>query len=503
MQNWYYIDKKGEQVGPISSEDLQNLVAKLVILRNTQVWTDSLPEWVPASKVGGLFQTQQHAAAPPSQPATPSQDAAPLRTEANAKAAIPTGMAAEPQRPRLVDSTPMIASTPTTAPTQPAVANQPPVEALPAPALTPAQPVAAQHAANPLLTPAAAPAQAAAAPANPLVTPAAAQPAAQPATSPLAAAQPAVATPALGGAQPAPTQGLGGAQPAVYPYATPGTNPHAAATGEQYPATIKKGGSFGLLMGLFLGGIGCILFALMSLAGAAASAEAADASAAATGVGLSLLLLLAGYAISLIMGILFMIYIARAWKSLQPGGASMTGGKAIGFCFIPVFQLIWIFIMFNRLAKEWNAITSRYENTKGAPKFNGTAFMLYPLLAPILFFIVGPQICKGITFMSKIGSPAPAGGALGGLGGGGAQPAPATGGFSLGGLGGGQPAAAPALGAAAPAMPAQPAAAPAMPAQPVAAQPVAAPAAGTEAKPNPLLGANGQQPAANKPKFNF
>jgi len=55
IQDWYYTTSEREQVGPISSEELQDLVKKKIVMRSTLVWTSALENWVRASKVGKLF----------------------------------------------------------------------------------------------------------------------------------------------------------------------------------------------------------------------------------------------------------------------------------------------------------------------------------------------------------------------------------------------------------------------------------------------------------------
>lgn len=54
-QHWYYINKNYEEDGPVSSDDLNRMAKAGDIHRGTYVWTQELDEWVPASKVGGLF----------------------------------------------------------------------------------------------------------------------------------------------------------------------------------------------------------------------------------------------------------------------------------------------------------------------------------------------------------------------------------------------------------------------------------------------------------------
>jgi TM2 domain-containing membrane protein YozV len=51
---WFY-QAAGKQVGPISGVELQNLVERDVVTRDTLVWRHGIEEWVPAARVRGLF----------------------------------------------------------------------------------------------------------------------------------------------------------------------------------------------------------------------------------------------------------------------------------------------------------------------------------------------------------------------------------------------------------------------------------------------------------------
>jgi len=46
----------------------------------------------------------------------------------------------------------------------------------------------------------------------------------------------------------------------------------------------------------------------------------------------------------------------RGWKSVQDGLAKETPGRAVGFCFIPFFNLYWNFVAHVGLMKEFNRI---------------------------------------------------------------------------------------------------------------------------------------------------
>lgn len=53
--------------------------------------------------------------------------------------------------------------------------------------------------------------------------------------------------------------------------------------------------------------------------------------------------------------IYFLISLYRCWSILQGSTARTTPGKAIGFLFIPLFSLYWIFVAIRGLAKDVNA----------------------------------------------------------------------------------------------------------------------------------------------------
>ena len=69
----------------------------------------------------------------------------------------------------------------------------------------------------------------------------------------------------------------------------------------------------------------------------------------------------------IILGFIPMIYAAvincvlwyKAWASIQDGHARTTPGKAIGFLFIPIFNLYWLFQAFWGFAKDCNSYIDR------------------------------------------------------------------------------------------------------------------------------------------------
>ena len=49
-----------------------------------------------------------------------------------------------------------------------------------------------------------------------------------------------------------------------------------------------------------------------------------------------------GLAASIPTAVFHALILHRGWKSVQDGGAATTPGKAVGYCFIPFFNLYWL-----------------------------------------------------------------------------------------------------------------------------------------------------------------
>lgn len=59
-------------------------------------------------------------------------------------------------------------------------------------------------------------------------------------------------------------------------------------------------------------------------------------------------------------GVLFLLQMYNYWKMIQDGYASTTPGKAIGFLFIPLYNLYWAFQTFWGLSKNLNSFIDRH-----------------------------------------------------------------------------------------------------------------------------------------------
>ncbi|BCX47689.1 endosomal trafficking protein RME-8 [Haloferula helveola] len=110
--------------------------------------------------------------------------------------------------------------------------------------------------------------------------------------------------------------------------------------------------------------------------------------------------------------IMGMIYVYRAWVLLQPHTAYSTPGKAVGFLFIPFYNLYWIFVAYWRWSQEWNRIVVANPKHRNAPRMSEGLFMTYPIvnlsafvlsilaLLPVLVFqvIVIRGMCAAINY---------------------------------------------------------------------------------------------------------
>lgn len=75
MGEWYYIGHYG-QLGPLTLDQIQELVQGGVIVRDTYVWRTGMPTWIPAATIpelGSSFALAEPFAAPPPPPMSAQQ----------------------------------------------------------------------------------------------------------------------------------------------------------------------------------------------------------------------------------------------------------------------------------------------------------------------------------------------------------------------------------------------------------------------------------------------
>lgn len=211
------------------------------------------------------------------------------------------------------------------------------------------------------------------------------------------------------------------------PTAVTGSLTAAAAPADgSYPFFQVKPASFGLWIWFFVGSIISIIAMIAIIVGLARSAEVEGqvSDTAAAGGMIGMLAAVGAACFFLFLNALYAyIVLHRSWKCLQYGGARTTPGAAVGYLFIPFFNLYWLFIAYKGLAEDWNRIMGSYEDLRLAPRLSEGLFLAYCICCivagPIALFLMFPimsQLCKGVNFFAYRRNPQ-AGSALSGFGG--------------------------------------------------------------------------------------
>ncbi|MFC5050902.1 DUF4339 domain-containing protein [Rubritalea spongiae] len=135
-------------------------------------------------------------------------------------------------------------------------------------------------------------------------------------------------------------------------------------------------------------------------------------------IGSSMLIIGIGWLINMAGFILGLIYLHRAWKLVQANGTDVTPAKAVGFLFIPFFNLYWVFIAYKKWAEEWNSIRNSSPSMFQAPAGAAGVFLAMPicyyssiftsilgiLACGILYLIGMKSMCNAINFASEYGN---------------------------------------------------------------------------------------------------
>jgi hypothetical protein len=80
----------------------------------------------------------------------------------------------------------------------------------------------------------------------------------------------------------------------------------------------------------------------------------------------------------------------KVWDVIQDGVTTVTPGKAVGFLFIPFFNIYWLFRAWGGFPNEYNAFVDRYR--LNVPKLSGTLFTTFPVLMLLTAIFVLPLL---------------------------------------------------------------------------------------------------------------
>ena len=103
----------------------------------------------------------------------------------------------------------------------------------------------------------------------------------------------------------------------------------------------------------------------------------------------------------LVLTIYPLVLLAKMWSSIQDDWTTVTPGKAIGFLFIPFFNLYWIFRVWAGYATDYDNYVLRHD-LRIAP-LDSAIFILYPIFAILGGLLYFPIIALPFMLFPMIG----------------------------------------------------------------------------------------------------
>lgn len=93
-----------------------------------------------------------------------------------------------------------------------------------------------------------------------------------------------------------------------------------------------------------------------------------------------------GYLLSLYSVVIALVLLYKVWAAIQDGHARTTPGKAVGYMFIPFFQLYWVFQAYWGYAKDYNSYISRHDiSTSRLPEGLFLAYCILPFVYAFVY----------------------------------------------------------------------------------------------------------------------
>ena len=153
--------------------------------------------------------------------------------------------------------------------------------------------------------------------------------------------------------------------------------------------------SKGFYVGGWAGGIGLgILILVVGIAGVAAGSSAGEPPDAAVG------LVLFAYLPILFAAVVMLVLVYKMWAAIQDGQVRATPGKAVGFLFIPFFNLYWVFQVFPGFADDYNAYAARH--SLNIPRVDRGIFLAYCILTLCAIVPFLGILCVLVNFVIAI-----------------------------------------------------------------------------------------------------
>ncbi len=120
-----------------------------------------------------------------------------------------------------------------------------------------------------------------------------------------------------------------------------------------------------------------------------------------------LFLLTIAWALMIYGAVVSSVLVYKMWTTIQDGQARTSAGHAVGFLFVPFFNLYWAFQAFWGFAKDYNAFARRH-GLEQAPQLAPGLFMACILLSlgsviPLVGNLLGSAaFALGLVLVSKV-----------------------------------------------------------------------------------------------------
>lgn len=197
---------------------------------------------------------------------------------------------------------------------------------------------------------------------------------------------------------------------AANPYAPPSSSDSLFVdTVATFPSVRRT--NYALMAGLTIAGILLIIAGYVPLMAQAFTATTSggitNSSAAIAGI-----VVFAGLGLLIAGSIMGLMYLYRAWQLLQPNTTVSTPGRAVGFLFIPFYNLYWQFIAYWKWSQEWNRLVADRPEHSSAPRQSEGLFLAYAILVAaglllgalaiipqiVLYLIAMKGLCNAVNY---------------------------------------------------------------------------------------------------------
>jgi len=113
--------------------------------------------------------------------------------------------------------------------------------------------------------------------------------------------------------------------------------------------------------------------------------------------------------------VIYLIFVYKAWESIQDGHARTSPCQTIGLLYVPFFNFYWIFQAHWGFAKDYNAYISRH-GVAAAPRLSEGLFLAFCIMslipfvnivAPVLYAVIISDICHGVNSLPVLATVPP------------------------------------------------------------------------------------------------